>query len=145
MHKFSFLATIALVIMLAMTTPGYCADVTSQNSDAQLKATLQEFMNYHKQQDYKGVWRLLSRNVRDGNYNDQVEYERYFRAHGFHPSEFVVEKIVREDGKALITVSAIYVVNSTGQRYASSREVWTFVREKGFWFFDDYIVLSESP
>jgi len=143
MHKFSFLATVALIVMLATTPLGHGADVTGGRSHAQLNATLQEFMTAFNQQDYKGVWRLLSRNVQDGNDNDQAEYERYVRAHGFHPSDFVIEKIVREDGKALITVKVAYADNASNKILGGATEVWSFVQEDGSWFFDDYMSLSE--
>lgn len=144
MRRISFLAIIALAVALMTARLGYCADMNGPN-DAQLDATIQEFVNYRKQQDYKGVWRLLSRRFRYGNNDDQVAYEKYVRSGGFHSDGVEIQDIVTAGSTALVTVTVTYVDNASGQRLGSALEEWTFVKENGSWFFDTYRTLSESP
>jgi len=141
MRKISFLAIIALVVALMTARLGYCADLNSPN-DAQLDATIQEYMQYHKEQDYKGVWRLLSQKIRDSGNNDQAEYERYFRSHGFYYGDFVLEKIVKSGNAALVTVEATYFDNTSRKKLGTEREEWRFIRENGSWVFDGFRSLS---
>ena len=144
MQKASFLISILSVVMLIGATLGHGADSNGRN-DARLNSTIEDLTRYLERQDYEGVWRLLSRRIRDDD--DAVEFERYVRSHGFHPSAFVIEKTVRTENIALVTVKVIYVDNSSGQVLGGALEEWKFVQESGSWVFDAYRTLNafEAP
>jgi hypothetical protein len=144
-QKIVSLVAIAFTAMLATAGLSHCEALSSQIKDRKLKSAVQEYMQCHKQQDYKCVWRLLSRRLKEGNDNDQIGAEKYFRDQGFHPSDFLLEKIEEAESTALVTVKVTYIENTTGQRLGSSIEEWSFVKEKDAWFFDTYKTLSESP
>jgi hypothetical protein len=135
----------AFAAMLAASGLGFCAEVNGPIEDTELNSVVQEYIQCNKQQDYKCVWRLLSKKVRDGNDNDQAGYEKYVKDHGFHPSISLVEKATESDGAAMLTVSVTYVENATEKRYGGAVEEWNFVRENNTWLFDGSKTLSESP
>lgn len=145
MHKtFSLVAT-AFAAMSAASDLGHCADLNSQVNDSELNAAVQRYIQCHKQQDYKCVWRLWSRRLKEGNDNDQAKFERDFMHEGFHPSNFGLKNSEESMGTAMLTVTVTYVENATGKRYGSAVEEWKFIKENGSWLFDDYKTLSESP
>lgn len=145
MRKAFSLAATALAAVLVNTELIYGADLKQQSGDSQLNSAVQEYIQCRKQQDYKCVWRLLSRRTKEGNDNDQAGYEKYVKDHGFHSSDLVVEKTVESGSTALITVTVTYVENATEKRLGGAREEWKFVKEDGVWLLDEYKTLSESP
>jgi hypothetical protein len=142
MQKTSLLISILSVVMLIGATLGHGADLNGRN-DARLNSAIEDFIRYQERQDYEGVWRLLSRSMRDGNHNDPAVYEKYLRSYGFHPGSFAIEKTVKTENIALVTVKVTYVDNSSGQNLGGALEEWRFVQENGSWFFDDYRTLNE--
>lgn len=139
----SQLLMIGIVTLILAAGPVKCADLA--NSEEQLNTAVQKYIQCHKQQDYKCVWDLWSRRLKEGNDNDQAKFERDFLREGFHPSDSVVQKIEEAANTALLTVTVTYVDNATGRRYGSAVEEWKFVKENGSWLFDDHKTLSESP
>ena len=75
MRKAFSLSTTALAAVLLATGLSHSADSNEKSGDSQLNSAVQEYIRCSKQQDYKCVWRLLSRRTREGNDNDQAGYE----------------------------------------------------------------------
>jgi hypothetical protein len=139
--KFYFVVVI-VAMMFISSTQDYCADFDAQGN-VQFESRLQEFVQYRKQQDYEGVWKLLSVQMKSGNNNKQADYERFVRSNGFHSSDFELKKVVKSERTYSVTVIVTYVDNSTGKEIGKSEEEWKFIFESNTWFFDGYKTLSE--
>jgi hypothetical protein len=114
-------------------------------TESEVVATVQQFAQYRAQQDYQGVWRLTSERFRQGNGNDQQEFEKETRNnYEFHSSEVEINSIDISESTALIMVTVTYVYNASGQKFSTALEEWKFVYENGGWFFEEYKRLLDS-
>lgn len=122
--------------------PGYCSDTTT-DSDNQINLVIQRYMEYQVQQDYNGVWKLLSQRIKNSVGNNRFEYEKYVRSHGFHPHKVEIQKTVVSEAVATVTVNVTYIHDKDRRTLGTALEEWTFVRENGSWLFNDYKTLIE--
>jgi hypothetical protein len=137
--KICLILMTALLLVFALSSS---KSQTCSEPEVQLKTTVEKFIGHKKNQNYMGVWSLLSKRLKHANDDDQEEYEKYVRSGGFSPSSLVVGKIVEGKEEALVTVEVTYV-DVSGSEIGKSLEEWKFVKNSCSWFFDDYKTLSE--
>lgn len=105
--------------------------------EAALERCIEQYEKYWASGNLRGVWRMMSPRMQQGNDNDQSEFERFVRESGIMVMRIHVRSIRVVDERAVVRAAVSYR-SSSGEALGEELEESDWIRDHGEWLFDGY-------